>query len=298
MNINLELYRVFYYVATYLSFSQASKQLFISQSAVSQAVKSLEEKLGCALFIRNTKRVSLTAQGELLLSRISPAIFLISKGEEEVSRPDTLYGQLRIGASDTICRYFLVPYLQRFHREYPNVSIQVTNRTSYDCVELLERQQADLILVNSPNSRISKIKHQFMVSEFQDVFVANPKFFPEINRKLSLEEINRYPLMALNKKSTTAQFLQEIFEQKKLSFFPSIELSSNDLLIDFAKIGLGIALVPDFMLSANLEAQSSLLALQLDFSLPTRALKLCFQENPANQWVIDAFIRYFRPTKD
>ena len=130
MDISLELYKVFYYVASSLSFSEASKQLYISQSAVSQSIKTLEKKLGRTLFIRNTKRVLLTAEGEMLLSHIEPAIHLIQKGETLLSENTTLQGQLRIGASDTICRYFLIPYLQRFHKEHPDVRIRVTNQTS------------------------------------------------------------------------------------------------------------------------------------------------------------------------
>ena len=139
MDINYELYKVFYYVATTLSFSEASKLLFISQSAVSQSIKVLEKKLGITLFIRSTKRVQLTPEGETLLRHVEPAINLIARGEAQIMEAGTLGGgQLRIGASDTICRYFLVPYLNRFHRSFPNVHIKVTNQTSTQCVDLLE----------------------------------------------------------------------------------------------------------------------------------------------------------------
>ena len=116
MDINYELYKVFYHVASTLSFSEASKQLFISQSAVSQSIKVLEKKLNQTLFIRSTKRVQLTPEGEILLKHIEPAMNLIKKGENQLLEANTLNGgQLRIGASDTICRYFLVPFLSHFH---------------------------------------------------------------------------------------------------------------------------------------------------------------------------------------
>ena len=114
MDINYELYKVFYYVATTLSFSEASKQLFISQSAVSQSIKALERKLEQTLFIRSTKRVQLTPEGEILLRHIEPAMNLIRRGEAQLTDIASTGGQIRIGASDTICRYFLVPYLERF----------------------------------------------------------------------------------------------------------------------------------------------------------------------------------------
>ena len=139
MDINYELYKVFYHVASSLSFSEASKQLFISQSAVSQSIKVLEKKLGITLFIRSTKRVQLTPEGEILFRYVEPAVNLIQRGEAQIMESSALGGgQIRIGASDTICRYFLVPYLNRFHREHAGVHIKVTNQTSTRCVDLLE----------------------------------------------------------------------------------------------------------------------------------------------------------------
>ena len=157
MDINYELYKVFYYVASTLSFSEASKQLFISQSAVSQSIKALEKKLDQTLFIRSTKKVRLTTEGEILLRHIEPAISLIKRGESQLLDVGARGGQLHIGASDTICRYFLVPYLERFHREFPGAHIKVTNATSIRCVELLETGQVDLIVVNSPNAYLGNV---------------------------------------------------------------------------------------------------------------------------------------------
>ena len=137
MDINYELYKVFYYVAKTLSFSEASKQLYISQSAVSQSIKSLETKLNQHLFIRSTKKVKLTPEGEMLFKHVEPAVNLIIRGENQILDANTLNGgQLRIGASDTICRYFLIPYLEEFHAHFPNVHIKVTNQTSARCVDL------------------------------------------------------------------------------------------------------------------------------------------------------------------
>ena len=155
MDISYELYKVFYYVANTLSFSAASKELFISQSAVSQSIKTLELKMGQKLFIRSTKRVSLTPEGELLLRHIEPAIHLIQKGESQIIETSGTGGQIRIGASDTICRYFLLPYLKKFHHDYPGVHVKLINASSLNCVDMLHDGQVDLILVNYPNKNIS-----------------------------------------------------------------------------------------------------------------------------------------------
>lgn len=234
LDINYELYKVFYYVATTLSFSEASKLLFISQSAVSQSIKVLEKKLGITLFIRSTKRVQLTPEGETLLRHVEPAINLIARGEAQIMEAGTLGGgQLRIGASDTICRYFLVPYLNRFHRSFPNVHIKVTNQTSTQCVDLLESGQVDFIVTNYPNSHLSSRLQTIPIHSFHDIFIANGEYYPELeNRPVHLKELLQYPILMLDRKSTTSEFLHSQFQRFQLDLVPEIELGSNDLLID------------------------------------------------------------------
>ena len=270
MDINYELYRVFYHVATTLSFSEASKQLFISQSAVSQSIKVLEEKLDQPLFIRSTKKVQLTPEGEILLRHVEPAMNLIRKGESQLLEAHSLGGgQLRIGASDTICRYYLVPYLKRFHQEFPGVHIKVTNHTSIDCAKALENGEVDFIVVNFPNSALTGDLETRTIYEFHDVFIANPDAFPLMDQKLTFAQLLKQPIMMLDRRSTTSEFLHHIFQKNQLDLVPEIELSSNDLLIDLARIGLGIAFVPDYCLPKRCR---DLFVLELAQSLPARQL--------------------------
>ena len=166
MDINYELYKVFYHVATTLSFSEASKQLYISQSAVSQSIKALEKKLDQVLFIRSTKKVQLTPEGEILLRHVEPAMNLIKRGETQLLESSTTGGQIRIGASDTICRYYLVNYLRQFHESFPGAHIKVTNQTSIKCVDLLENGQVDLIFINHPNMHISNLSAMKRIRHF------------------------------------------------------------------------------------------------------------------------------------
>lgn len=283
MDINYELYKVFYYVAISLSFSEASRKLFISQSAVSQSIKVLEKKLNQPLFIRSTKKVQLTPEGEILLRHIEPAMNLIKRGEMQILETGSLGGgQLRIGASDTICRYFLVPYLSRFHKEYPNIHIKVTNQTSIGCVDLLESGTVDLIFTNYPNSRLGHGCHIQFIKDFHDCFVASRKYYGELEHQtLSLKELLTYPILMLNRNSTTSEFLHSLFQQQQLDLVPEIELSSNDLLIDLATIGLGIAFVPDFCIPAN---DKDLFILDLAEELPTRQMVVAYNESlPVSQ---------------
>ena len=254
MDINYELYKVFYHVASTLSFSEASKQLFISQSAVSQSIKVLEKKLNQTLFIRSTKKVQLTPEGEILLKHVEPAMNLIRQGENQLLDSNSLNGgQLRIGASDTICRYYLVPFLSEFHKRYPNIHIKVTNRTSIECARLLDNGQVDFILTNYPNSGLGGTQNIHVLREFNDIFVANETYFPMKDRPVTLRELQALPILMLDRKSTTSEFLH----------------------IDLARIGLGIAFVPDFCLPAG---EKELYALTLTEALPPRQLVVVHNE--------------------
>ena len=279
MDINYELYKVFYHVATTLSFSEASKQLFISQSAVSQSIKVLEKKLNQHLFIRSTKKVQLTPEGEILLKHVEPAMNLIKRGEAQLMDAGTLKGgQLRIGASDTICRYYLVPYLNQFHKQYPNVHIKVFNQTSLECARLLESGHVDFIITNYPNSGLSNTQNIRIIREFTDVFIANREYFPLEDKVITLKELQQYPILMLDRKSTTSEFLHSMFQKNQLDLVPEIELTSNDLLIDLAIIGLGIAFVPDYCLSARKDT-AVLFTLKTEERLPARQLVVAYNEN-------------------
>lgn len=293
MDINYELYKVFYYVASSLSFSAASKQLFISQSAVSQSIKTLEKKLGQPLFIRSTKKVQLTSAGKVLLKHIEPAMNLIQRGENQLLDSTTLgLGQLHIGASDTICRYFLVPYLKQFHKKFPNVPIKVTNATSLSCVDLLEQGKVDLIVTNFPNSRLNHSYIQKTVLNFSDVFIANPSYFDLTTQEVSLADLQQYPILMLDRKSTTSEYLHNLFLQHQLELVPEIELSSNDLLIDLAKIGLGIAFIPDYCLTRQ---SRDLFVLSTKETMPTRQLVASINPNLPVSPSTEEFLKLLPP---
>lgn len=290
MDINYELYKVFYYVADTLSFSEASKQLYISQSAVSQSIKALETKLDQTLFIRSTKKVRLTPEGEILLRHIEPAINLIRRGESQILESTSTGGQIRIGASDTICRYFLVPYLERFHKAFPNAHIKVTNATSIKCTELLETGQVDLIVANYPNAYLGNLTALKKIKDFQDVFIANHAFGELKDKKLSFRQLLNYPIIMLDKKSTTSEFLHSLFLQHQLDLVPEIELSSNDLLIDLASIGLGIAFIPDYCLPKN---SDQLFVVETKEALPPRQLIIAWNDRVPVSRAAQTFLEYF-----
>jgi len=272
MDINFELYKVFYYVAKHLSFSAAANELYISQSAVSQGIKLLEEKLSEKLFVRSTKQVHLSPAGILLFTHVEQAFHFLKLGERNLSELHSLeQGELKIGASDTICKYHLLPYFKQFNQLYPKIKLNVTNRPSPVCAELLAKGLVDISIVNLdqnqtyPNMTIRK------TSALHDVFVASFAFAHLKDQCLNLEEIAALPLLTLEKNTTTRRFLDILFAQHSISFQPEIQLGSVDLLIELAKIGLGIAFVSREYVEKEL-ADNQLFTLTLTTEITPREL--------------------------
>ena len=291
IDINYELYKVFYHVASTLNFSEASKQLYISQSAVSQSIKTLERKLDQTLFIRSTKKVQLTPEGEILMRHVEPAMNLIQKGETQLLDAASTGGQIRIGASDTICRYFLIPYLERFHKAFPGAHIKVINQTSMKCAELLRNGLVDLTVVNFPNNHLGTTTSVMRIKKFRDVFIAGNTFQKLKGETLTFSQLLKYPILMLDKNSTTNEFLHQVFQQHQLDLVPEIELTSNDLLIDLARIGLGIAFVPDYCISPDSE---DVFILHTKEEPPERELAIAYNEHLPLSRASMEFLSYFR----
>ena len=151
MSVKLELYRVFKEVAEAGNITAAAQTLFISQSAVSQSIKQLEAELQTRLFARNSRGVTLTADGRMLYEYVRSAMGLLETGEEKLSQSrDLQMGHLTIGASDTVTSQFLLPYLDRFHRQYPAIHIQIISGRSHKVLGLLQSGKVDIAFASTP----------------------------------------------------------------------------------------------------------------------------------------------------
>lgn len=278
MDVNFELYKVFYYVAEYLSFSEASNKLFISQSAVSQSIRTLEDRLGCKLLFRNTKKAHLTNEGEVLFKHIEGAFNLIKAGEKSISEIHFLkQGEIKIGASDTICKYYLLPYLKEFNTRYPLIKIHVTNRTSPKCIELLKSGYVDFSVVNVPINASYPWAASYPGVEFQkiadirDVFVCGDNFKELKGRKIKLKELEKYPVLVLEKNTVTREYFDEFIFKNNVNIIPEIELGSVELLIELAKIGLGVSYVMEDCTKSGVR-ERSIFVLDMHEKTPVRGL--------------------------
>lgn len=240
MDVNFELYKIFYHAASAGSFSAAAKQLFITQSAVSQAISSLEEKTGNTLFARSTRSIKLTDEGQMLFSHIEQAYNFIKSAEGKLQEMKALArGEVRIGVGDTVCRFLLLPFLESFIAGYPRIKLKVINRTSPQIVAMLKNGRIDLGIVTLPVHDDSLEISAF--TDTRDIFVASSRFDGLRGRKVPLSELAAHPLLLLQKDSSTRRNLDEILAEKGLAVEPEIELESIELLVEFSRIGLGVA---------------------------------------------------------
>lgn len=266
--INLELYRAFYAVAKTGSLTAAAKEMFVSQPALSQSITNLETQLGGQLFVRNRKGMILTPEGERMYKEVSKALELFKSAENHFLEMKQLVGgSIRIGASDTLCRHFLLKHITEFHKQYPDVKIEVTNRTTSETIDLLRAGKVDVAFVNLPIET-----HGFEVREcmtLHDCFIGNNSYkkMPVLNPT----ELAKLPLVAMETKSNTRRFLDKQMDLLGCKISPEIELGSFDLVVEFVKAGLGVGCVTREFVQEELET-NQLVELKTDFELPSRAI--------------------------
>ena len=268
MAVRLELYRVFLEVAKQGNISAAAQNLFISQSAVSQSVKQLEEQLQVRLFSRSTRGVSLTSEGKLLLEYVSHALGLLQSGEEKIAASrQLLTGELIIGASDTVTKTYLLSRLEAFHKDYPDIRIRILNGTTSMVLDYLHAGQVDIAFASeAPDETVYSVRH---CVDTHTIFVAAPDYL-EFDKVYTMEEIAALPLILLERKASSRVYLERYFQERGIQIHPEIELGSHNLLISLARIGLGVACVTEEFSLSGL-SRGVIVPLKTDFEIPPRA---------------------------
>ncbi|NLX63203.1 MAG: LysR family transcriptional regulator [Clostridiaceae bacterium] len=275
--IKLDSYRVFCLVAEHRSFSKAAKALYATQPAVSQAIMNLENELGTRLFTRTSKGVKLTTDGQMLYEYVSSAVKLIEAGEKKLSEAkDLLYGEMKIGVGDTISRYYLLPYLEKFNQGSPNIKLKVINRTTMELCNLLKSGEIDIALCNLPvkDPALEIVK----CLDIHDIFVCGEKYKNLSLNRYSLADIMKFPLIFLERISNSRQYVEKFLASKGLKLQPEIELGSHDLLLEFARFNFGIACVVEEF-SLDYLNSKKLYKVLLDEEIPKRSIGFCFLKN-------------------
>ena len=272
MEQHLSQYRIFYEVARCGNISRAAKELYISQPAISKAIGKLEESLGTRLFLRNSRGVQLTPEGNVLFQHVAAAFDSLSRGEKELKRiHDFHIGQLKIGVSNTLCKYVLLPYLKSFVEKYPHVNITIESQSTAHTLEMLEARKIDIGLVAEPRAR--RGLNFTPVMEIHDGFVCTPASMENLTlREGPAPDIFKTGnIMLLDRSNMSRKHLDTYLSDRDIEVNQLLEVTDMALLIEFARIGLGIACVILDFVSDDLK-NGTLIEVPLDAPIPRRII--------------------------
>ncbi|MCH5272719.1 MAG: LysR family transcriptional regulator [Lachnospiraceae bacterium] len=294
----LSSYRIFNAVAEAGNISKAAKELFISQPAISKAVSKLEQSLSVKLFTRNSRGVKLTEEGALLYEYTCSAFESLRQGEESIRKIHSLgIGHIKIGVSTTLCKYLLLPYLQSFIHAYPHVKITIECRSTFETLAQLEEGKLDIGLIGKPSQ--AKTVDFFPLKNIQDTFVASPTYLENLKeREPSIlgaprELFERANLMLLDEKNITRLYIEDYFAKHNIRTGQVLEVSNMDLLIEFAKIGLGIGCVIREFVEKELE-NGTLEELPPIHPLAKRTVGFSYNKNAAQNDSVKRFINFYK----
>ena len=294
MNQNLSSYRIFYTVANSGNISKAAKELYISQPAISKSIQKLEESVGCKLFSRSSRGVVLTEEGRLLYSHVSEAFETLTLGEEKLRRSIELgVGHLKIGVSTTLCKYLLLPYLKEFIREKPHISISISCQSTNETLKLLEDNKIDIGLIGKPSS-LKNIHFDFL-AEIEDSFVATKDYLRNLRaRGVAPDQIlQNSTLMLLDKNNMTRQYIDDYFLNNEIHVKDSIDISEMDLLIEFARIGVGVGCVIKNFVKKDLE-DGTLVEIPLKDPIAKREVGFAYNTNTRASKSLVEFINFYK----
>lgn len=274
MEINFELYKIFYFTAKNLSFTKAAKELFVTQSSISQSIKSLESKLNVILFIRSKKIIELTKEGILLFSHVEQSYKHIKLAEKKLENFNI--GEINIGASDTICKYFLLPFFKDFHRKHPDIKINIINQPSKATLSMIQNGLMDFGIVSiSENTSFENID-LIKIKDYSEVCIASELFFNKIGENATLKDLIKYPMITLRNNTNTRIFLDKEFNKRNLLLEPEFEMVSVDLIIEMVKAELGIGFAMEDTLR---DVNKNLFKINITPSLPTRNISFAINSN-------------------
>ncbi|MCI5614240.1 MAG: LysR family transcriptional regulator [Agathobacter sp.] len=294
MNQNLSSYRIFYTVANAGNISKAAKELYISQPAISKSIQKLEESLECKLFSRSSRGVALTDEGALLYSHVKEAFETLTQGEEQLKRSIELgVGHIRIGVSSTLCKFMLLPYLKEFIRRNPHISISISCQSTNETLKLLDNNKIDIGLIGKP-AVMKNIEFDYL-DNIEDIFVANKEYLDNLKKRgVATDEIlENSTLMLLDKNNMTRKYIDDYLQNNQIEVAESIDISNMDLLIDFAKIGVGVACVIRNFVKEELE-EGSLIEVPLGFPIHEREVGFAYKSNTKSSKSLEAFIDFYR----
>lgn len=288
-DIDLNLYKVFYIVATTENITKAAEKLYISQPAVTKSIKILENSLGGALFIRTKKGVTLTEEGKILLKYVKNILEEAKNAENKFNSLIQLEeGKIHIGASATVSKHFLMKYLEEFHKFYPNIDIEITNELTINLVRGLRNGYIDFLVTNLPIKQHSDLDIK-VCAKLHDSFACSKKYLENTNKVYELNELMQYKIITQKESSNTRTFLNDYMSKNDIQFKPDIEIVSYNLVVEFIKAGFGIGYVTKEFIKEELK-NKQLYEIKVNPKIPTRNLGIITLKNNTLSYAASKFI--------
>ena len=283
--ITYDYYRIFYYVAKYKSLSKAADILMNSQPNITKFMKNLESQLGCRLFIRSNRGVSLTPEGEKLYAHVAIAYEQLKAAELELANDKSLQsGIITIGASETALHGILLPILNDFHKTYPGIRLCISNHSTPQAIEALKNGMVDFALVTTPTDAKKPLK-ETSLKVFQEILIGSSQYAFLTKEPHHLSELTKYPLICLGKDTKTYEFYTRLYLEHGLVLKPDTEAATTDQLLPMIKNNLGIGFIPESFAKDALKAQEVFSIPLLD-PIPKRSI--CFVEDQSRPLSIAA----------
>ena len=289
MNVDLELYRVFYTVAKHKHMTKASEELHISQPAISQSIKKLEDQLGGTLFLRSNKGMELTEEGKMFYEYVKGALELINNAENEfTSFKDLSKGEVKIGCSTTLTKLVLINALKDFHLDYPNININITNDLTSNLINDLKLGKLDFVIFNESNIKETNLNLK-KIKELKQGFIYNPEFYDDnVN---NFEDLNNIPLILQKEESNSRKLLDYVALQNNVKLVPKMEVVSQELITEFTNIGLGIGFAIIDLAKRNFK---NLKELNINKKIPNISIYLATNKSVSLTFASKTFIKYIR----
>lgn len=293
--VNLELYRVFYTVAKCGSLTRAAEELYISQPAVSQSIKQLENQLGVPLFDRRHRGMELSAQGgKVIFAEVERALELLYQAETRLAEVQaSAVGAIRIGASDTIFEYFLADKIVEFHERFPAVKIELMADFTPDTIAKLKANRCDVAFVNLPIQVDDELELEGNCMRLNDIFIAGEKYKELARTPVSLSELKKYPLVLMDKNTVARRSLENFSDTVGLKLQPSIEVGSWDLMKRLVQSGMGVGVIPREYAARGL-TEGELYEIKTDPVLPARSVGMLLPKNQPVSYALHSFIQCVR----
>lgn len=271
--------------------------MYISQPAITKSIKKLESELGITLFNRSPKGVTLTENGKIFYGFIKNGVESFMNGEHKLTSLKNLEsGIIKIGASTTVTKYFLLPYIEKFHTLYPNIDISITNNLTNNLLSLLKKGSLDLLIVNLPTQNDDDLVIT-PCAELHDCFAGNLNYKKQINKKISLQDlVTNYPIITQKEPSNTRAFLNSLMVKNNVSFHPKFDIVSFSLVKDFAKIGMGISYITKEFAKDELD-NKLLFDIPIKEDIPSRGLGIVLPKNTISSFATQKLIELITENK-